>query len=406
MLNSVLVLVSTLVALLVLLLPGLRKSASWGATLTPLASIIGSGFLVSAPLLGRIAGNDAILAISVLCGLGFLIGAVIRFNIAHVEPALETEKTSRLLNWNERTGRLVLVFAYFISVTYYLMLLSSFVLKALHLEDPLVARAITTCILAGIGGIGAWRGLRGIQRVETYAVSLNLAVIFGLLIGLGWFNAGHVMQGTWHLAQLPHKMDLQDLRVILGLLIVVQGFETTRFMGGEYAAQLRISAMRRAQIIASIVYVVFFALVTVLFGHQVHGGSVAAVIDMVGPVAAILPLMLTIGAIASQFSASIADSIGAAGLLHEATRQKLSEQMAYPVIAAVAIGLVWVTDVFGIINLASRAFALFYAVQCISALIILQNQKQLPRRLSRAILFGGLGLLCLGVVCFAIPSGA
>lgn len=406
MINSALVLTCTVLGLGVLLLPRLRHSQSWGATLTPLASIIGSGFLVSAPLLGRITGNDAIFAIAALSVLGFLIGAVIRFNIAHVEPALEQHEPDPLLLWSERLGRLVLILAYFVSVTYYLMLLSSFLLKAAHWQNPLLVRGITTFILASIGSIGLWRGLSGIQRMETFTVSLNLAVIIGLLAGLFWFNGAHLMAGSWHLSHLPEQIGLHDARVILGLLIVVQGFETTRFMGEEYSATMRIKAMRRAQIIATAVYLLFFALVTLLFGHDLHGGSVAAVIDMVRPVASVLPVLLAIGAIASQFSASIADSIGAAGLLHEVSGKRLSEAMAYPLIASVAILLVWTTDVFGIINLASRAFALFYAAQCVSALAVVRDQKLLPQRLPRAVMFALLGLLCIGVVIFSIPSGA
>jgi len=42
-----------------LFLPALRNSDDWRATVTPLASIIGSGFLVVAPLLGYAVGSSA-----------------------------------------------------------------------------------------------------------------------------------------------------------------------------------------------------------------------------------------------------------------------------------------------------------------------------------------------------------
>jgi hypothetical protein len=38
----------------------LAGSSNWKATVTPLASIMGSGFLVSAPLLGGLVGNLAL----------------------------------------------------------------------------------------------------------------------------------------------------------------------------------------------------------------------------------------------------------------------------------------------------------------------------------------------------------
>jgi hypothetical protein len=66
--------------------PRLGASASWKATLTSLASIMGSGFLVSAPLLGGVVGDLALVSIVILLCLAYAVGAAIRFNIAHFEP--------------------------------------------------------------------------------------------------------------------------------------------------------------------------------------------------------------------------------------------------------------------------------------------------------------------------------
>jgi hypothetical protein len=60
----------------------------WRATVTPPASIIGSGFLVAGPLLAHPVGNWAWLAMLGLCGLGYWFGAAIRYNIRFVEPSL------------------------------------------------------------------------------------------------------------------------------------------------------------------------------------------------------------------------------------------------------------------------------------------------------------------------------
>jgi hypothetical protein len=116
--------------------------------------------------------------------------------------------------------------------------------------------------------------------------------------------------------------------------------------------------------------------------------------------------MLTIGAVASQFSASVADSIGADGLIEEVSGGRISPGHAYAIVAGLAIAVTWATDVFGIINLASRAFALFYLLQCLVALSVLHHRDDLPRRAPRAALFAASGLVCLAVVLFAIPSGA
>ena len=79
---------------------------------------------------------------------------------------------------------------------------------------------------------------------------------------------------------------------------------------------------------------------------------------------------MTAGAIASQFSASVADSIGASGLVKTTTHGHISSNHAYPVIGAVAVCVIRATDVVSIATLASRAFVLFYALQCLVAVLV------------------------------------
>jgi AraC-like DNA-binding protein len=64
----------------------LAASTSWQAIATPLASIMGSGFLVSAPLLAGVVGNLALLCMAALLLLAYAVGGAIRFNIRHFEP--------------------------------------------------------------------------------------------------------------------------------------------------------------------------------------------------------------------------------------------------------------------------------------------------------------------------------
>ncbi len=66
--------------------PRLLRARAWQATVTPLASIIGSGFLVAGPILSHAAGRFAWLAMLGLCAAGYLFGAAVRHNIVHVEP--------------------------------------------------------------------------------------------------------------------------------------------------------------------------------------------------------------------------------------------------------------------------------------------------------------------------------
>jgi glycerol uptake facilitator-like aquaporin len=58
------------------------------AIVTPLSSIFGSGFLVIVPILAEVAGKYSVVAMALVCAVAFAVGSVIRFNIAHAEPAL------------------------------------------------------------------------------------------------------------------------------------------------------------------------------------------------------------------------------------------------------------------------------------------------------------------------------
>jgi len=158
------------------------------------------------------------------------------------------------------------------------------------------------------------------------------------------------------LAAISSAIDYYDLRVLLGLLIVVQGFETSRYLGSEYPAKQRIATMRAAQLLSAVIYLVFIGLTTVLFRKGL-GADVTAIIEMTKPVAVVLPILLTIAAIGSQFSAAVADDSGAGGLLEDITHRKLPVRYAYLLILLVTLGLTWATNVNGIIAYASRAFA-------------------------------------------------
>ena len=72
-------------------------------------------------------------------------------------------------------------------------------------------------------------------------------------------NSQMLLNGE-HFSLLAGKLSTATIPVLLGLLVVVQGFETTRFTGGRFKADTRTKAMRDAQIISGIVYLVFFLL--------------------------------------------------------------------------------------------------------------------------------------------------
>ena len=77
-----------LIVTLALTFSPFARSDGWRATVTPLASIIGSGFLICGPLLAREFGSAAIFAMGLLLVIAYAAGWVIRFNITHVENHL------------------------------------------------------------------------------------------------------------------------------------------------------------------------------------------------------------------------------------------------------------------------------------------------------------------------------
>jgi hypothetical protein len=168
-----------------------RTSRTWRATVTPLASIIGSGFLVVVPLLGHALGSGSLWAIVGIVVFAYGVGEVMRFNIVHLEPLVtstpEDDRPARnpnpALQRIEVLASLALALAYFVSVTFYLRLLSAFVLKGFGWHDAWIANSLTTALLIIIGIVGKTRGLTALERLEQYSVSIKIAIIGALLVG-------------------------------------------------------------------------------------------------------------------------------------------------------------------------------------------------------------------------------
>ena len=133
MMNIVIITVAILLGGYLAFSRRLTASSNWKATVTPLASIMGSGFLVSAPLLAGIVGNLAVVCMALLLALAYMVGGAIRFNIRHFEPI--ENKGHGPAQDIAFLSRIVLVGAYFISVTYYLELLAAFLLKAVGMHS-------------------------------------------------------------------------------------------------------------------------------------------------------------------------------------------------------------------------------------------------------------------------------
>ncbi len=400
-----LIVVVSLVAITALLFaPRLTASPTWRATVTPLASIIGSGFLISFPLLVHALGSYAVVGMAFLVAFSYLLGGALRFNIVNGEP-LFAAGGNGWLGWLEGASHLALALAYFISVTYYLNLLSAFLLRGIGVTHPLAGKELTTGILLAIALQGFFRGLHGLENIEEYAVGLKLAVIAAALAALAWLNLHLALAGTWHLPQIAAPLGWNSITTVLGLLIVVQGFETSRFLGGAYPAELRVRTMRYAQLLSGAIYLAFFLLAMVAL-TQVGAVSseVTGIVAIVKPAASLLPLAIIAGAVFAQLSAAIADAIGAGGLIEEVSGRRIDHRHAYPIIALVGIGLTWSLHIFDVIALASRAFALFYLLQCLVAAGVALRAPDVRQRGLHVAGFLALAAMALAAVLFGTPS--
>ncbi len=376
-----------------------RDNIWWNATVTPLASIIGSGFLVIAPLLAAVAGAYALAAMLAIVLLAYGVGHAIRYNIRYAEPLEGSATAPRGLFMASRFASVSLSIAYVISVAFYIRLLASFVLSITPFNVSFYEDLLATGVLLGIATIGYVRGLRGLEVVETISVSIKLSIIIALLVGLFWHN---VSTGIWRADLVASDMDIWTrLRMLGGMLLVVQGFETSRYLGNRYPADMRRKTMNYAQISSALIYLVFVALVVpVLVNLPAGTPDETAIIAITGYVAPMLPYLLVLAALMSQLSAGIADTVGAGGLVVEESKGRIVERNAYPVLVAASIALIWTFDIFEVISIASRTFAFYYMMQAIIAALVARQNRHFGHMALSLALAALLGL----IVVFALPA--
>ncbi len=366
-----------------------RSSITWRAMTTPLASIIGSGFLVLGPILMAQFGWLAPMVMAVLCTTAYLFGAAIRHNMRRLEAG-ET-----LPMGLEAASSWALSFAYIVSVAYYLNLFGAFGVSLTAFDSDLGARLLTSTVYLVILSVGWTRGFASLERMEYISVTIKLAIIAGLLVALSAFFWGKAQAGA--LVVIP--MELSGWAAItlgFGLIVTVQGFETSRYLGASYDTGTRVKSMKWAQWLSAAIYMIYIALLAYVFQPQDLDFSETAIVGMMGVVAPILPVLLVVAALAAQFSAAVADTSGSGGLMSELSAKQITPRMGYLLLTVIGLVLTWVADVFQIISYASRAFAVYYALQAAIAAISAGRQGAGPRSIG----FGVLAALGFAIAVF------
>lgn len=380
----------------VLFLPRLSRAPLWRAAVTPLASIIGSGFLVLGPILTVSYGIWAPAVMLMLCAVAYALGGAVRFNIRRLAQTGAQGRT-RAETRADLVSEWALAFAYVISVTYYLNLFGAFALDLTPFAGELSEHLLTTAVFVLILATGWLRGFGALERMEQVAVTVKLAVIGGLLAGMVVFFAKVAGTGGLQYAA-PTQSGWGALTLAFGLIVTVQGFETSRYLGDEFSAPLRVRSMRLAQAIATLIYLSYIALLAYVFAPEDIPLSETGIITMMQQVAPILPALLVLAALMAQFSAAVADTGGAGGLLSDMTGARCSPRTGYAILTLAGVALTWAVDIYVIIAYASRAFAAYYAIQ---AAIAARGAMAEGRR--SAIWFAALSALAVCMAIFGTP---
>jgi hypothetical protein len=368
------------------------------ATVTPLASILGSGLLIIVPVLERTLGAFSIFGAIGICAIAWLVGSVIRHNVMVVEK-LHTEGTlDRVTARFDRAGDAVIVIAYVISVALYLRIMAEYIVGLFEsggspILEPIIACAAVVVIVV----IGILRGFQGLDRLDRISLSTVL-VLTVVLIAVLLVHAGNALAtGALVLPPVATTHPLPAVLILGGLVITVQGFETVRYLGDQFDAETRVNASRIAQLVASGIYIAFVAVATPAMGIGSAEGPDTTLLNITARVAPWLAIPLVLSAVLSQFSAAIADTSAADGNLRGLSRW-FTGPRPYLISGAAAIILAATVPTLVIVTVASRAFAAYYGIQ---AIIALRTSRVWWRRAGYALL----ALLMFAITLFALPAG-
>lgn len=366
-------------------------------TVTPLASILGSGLLIIVPILERALGAFAVFGAIGICAFAWLVGTVIRHNVTVVGQQKKDGTLNAMTGRLGRLGDAVIVIAYVISVALYLRIMAQYVVGFFIPTGSAILEAVIACVsVVLIIAIGIFRGLKGLDRLER----ISLAAVLGLTTVLGGVLLFHdgVLFGSsgLKLPPLPPAGPLEALLILGGLVITVQGFETVRYLGNRYDAVTRVRASRVAQLVSASIYIGFVAVATPVMGLGTTAGPDTTLLNITDRIAPWLALPLVLSAVLSQFSAAIADTEAARGNL-TGLGSWFTGSRPYLICGVAAIAIAATVPTFTLVTIASRAFAAYYAVE---ATIAFRTSSGFFRNAGFALL----AFILLAITLFALPA--
>ncbi len=368
------------------------------ASVTPLASIFGSGFLIVVPVLERTLGAQAIFGIVGVSGFVWFVGTAVRHNVATAEPLKEAGTLDPATERVERAADLVIVVAYVISVALYLRIMAQYVVEFAGSGSDSAERGLASAAVAVIVAVGVTRGFSGLDLLERVALAAVLVITTVVGGALFLTDAADLIGAEIEFPPVPDYGLTHVLLVLGGIVITVQGFETVRYLADEYDRDTRIWACRLSQLVAASIYIGFVAVATPVMGLGTSDRPDASLLDITGRVVPLLSLPVVITAVLSQFSAATADTVAADGNLRRLFGAPMQGARPFVLSGAAATVLVWTVPTFTIIAVASRAFAAYYALECV---IALRTSDDIRAKAG----YGLLALVLLAITLLAKPAG-
>ena len=350
--------------------PRLQQSVRFQAMVVPLANIMDVGFILFSPAIVLLVGFRAPFFMFGICLAAICAGFVIAYNIRNYEPIEGAggapDRISTIAQWS-------LLSASVVNIAYYTLVLVTLVLLPVELYTDDRRTVVGVLLLGTLVVVGMRGGMDWLNQLGNRTTAFNLAAVIGIVVAFVIANVQEAIGGRWDLGPSP-DLGSEEVRKMIGLFAVVQGFEASRYIGVRFAAEERVSTMRIAQLISTVVFVGFMMTLLLAFlpppaGIPSDGTAIFAVSGLIG---GLLPWLLLLASLGSQTSAIIGATSSRSDML---VNKGVPRTTTFAMILVPAILLVIFVDVNLAVSLASRVFAAFFTIQAALATLIAYRKQ-------------------------------
>jgi hypothetical protein len=378
----------------VLYRPRVQQSKEYQATVVPLSNIMDVGFILFSPAIVLLVGFRAPFFMLGICFVAIAAGFAMAYNIRHYEPIEgdggSPDRIEIISEWS-------LLGASMVNIAYYTMILVTLAQLPFDWNSANGRTVIGVTLLAVLVIVGMAGGMDWLNGVGNRTTAFNLAAVIGVVVAFLVANVQEALGGRWDLGPSP-DMGTEEIRKMIGLFAIVQGFEASRYIGVRFGAERRVSTMRIAQTVSTIVFVIFVISLLLAFlptpeGIPTDGRAIFAVSGLVGDA---LPWLLLLAALGSQTSAIIGATSSRSDML---VSHKVPRTRTFPIILIPAILLVVFVDVNMAVNLASRVFAAYFTIQASLAALLAARKKNWPAVAG----FVAVALMMIIILIFGLP---